>query len=1706
MAEPTSTLTKERMDALLAAKKLTQARYDAWAKRNQVKAPEVVATVDYGPPTLGAARERRIEEQRFPEPPLVPAHAEALRRAEHDARFGTRLEAYRDLMSALGVTEGKLLPGQYETIKGEAEAKMLPAQVDPRVGPTKSEALMLAIQRKRQQDEPLMTEVAETRGVPAWDVAGDIAKGLTTGIGEDVGKRLYPLISGGSGLPDESYLFRNLRGLGAPSQVVEVPANRAVEWLAEHLPDPGKPVQRAIRNIPLIPEVAAGGLKVGDIIPFSGTDYAAAQKKIRAGQVKGASDFTPGDRAEAGALDDAFLDAAGRVYDGWGLPDDFHAAAKEAGARPQGQRLAYVEGMAASFLVDPFLAASKLTGVVKGTAGTARRAVQVTGDWLDAVPTIAGATGIAKRAAAAIAEAGNAGAGTLAAKVDRLRRSPGLAAKVESELAEYGKSLDGIVSSLRTPTADVAAALDDVPTVAPRPVTGATIPPQPGPVYPGGAASRLPPPSPGADMPEHEIQRQIYLAIQRQKEPPEVQRLRAENLAAESAAEEAALRRKYGPAGTTMVPDVVHGRPPVKAKPLAPAPASSPPVAPPPPKLSLVDEITEAAEELRDALEDAPIRKPMTAAPKAPAPAAGPVLPPPRAGITLAPMPSPRVDEARALVRAPEGPTVRYAGPDDAPDEPLYELMGDKGVTMAFRGTLDEAMDEVVKRQDLADFVVRGTRRIFGWRKTPTRTGARPRQKGLKTPEGPQTVEPGLAAHHYDAGAKEAARVEARAAAGGAWHKETARGIEAFLGDALRDNPRIAARWEEIFRFAKDEEGSTIIERALLPIGISLLALQRTLRARNLFARTKGVHPDVELLAAIIERNVRGASPPRGAKFRGGQYFAPPVARQIDADVAAQVKAAGPDGLRKMAPGFGIDPKAFTPAQVDQQVTEALYQVAARKSAEASKAVRESGWFWDRVLAPVLRGTGARDVFKSATGDLISLGERMAMPQSLRIALSMGDAPMRGVVYDAPAVLKRAQALARDPNLPAADVIAQLVANEVGVPPSAVAWVRKQGDAEWTGEGVDEAARLLDDVLRSLIGTRQSESAGVDLALEAMRSDNDLPKLYRALFDKGLDAPEVQDFARLIGNTQKLVGSEAAAAGFVGRRLLAGRRSAMAESLVRMGLAVPPGKQSTAIKAALQRLLQGGVAPATPEGAVAEGIWRRIGAPTTGAKVTFIPGTQTFVPDYIADVVQQAGAEILTDIDLPRSFLATLGGVPSVITKMYVNGRGIFARPGAILGNFLGNPLLEAYSTGKVSTPSMQALKLAMATHGSRLDVKVPGMVATPDGGVPLQDVLAAFRRHGLDQTPGYERTQRLLDEIGAEVSPTRSKLGAFWRTVTRNKLAKVVLTGDGVALALNVVDANSRFTTMISHLKAGKTLDEAAVLAREALLDTSTMLPIERGILRYLTPYYTYLRSEAVAGMKNLANPSRWGRLGKGARFMEQSPGVFADPDLHDDKTANKLILGTWEPEGEEGAIEAVTTASIAPSVLLEVMSDPAAYLAPGVNLFSQATGIKELAIPPEGVPTDPMAHQFTVPRSLVEDPLIGDWLIHHFGIAPRAIGRFDQPGLATTEFEGTPARFVVGEAWGSDTTAAKEARSAWLLVRGVTGPVSRVLVGLADLYGTDEHARGRQRPLPARVARVLLGSPPVTIETPEKKKRREAEQQTREFNEAAEAARKAP
>ncbi|HEY6866243.1 MAG TPA: hypothetical protein VI792_03235 [Candidatus Eisenbacteria bacterium] len=342
-----------------------------------------------------------------------------------------------------------------------------------------------------------------------------------------------------------------------------------------------------------------------------------------------------------------------------------------------------------------------------------------------------------------------------------------------------------------------------------------------------------------------------------------------------------------------------------------------------------------------------------------------------------------------------------------------------------------------------------------------------------------------------------------------------------------------------------------------------------------------------------------------------------------------------------------------------------------------------------------------------------------------------------------------------------------------------------------------------------------------------------------------------------------------------------------------------------------------------------------------------------------------------------------------------------------------------------------------------------------------LEDVA---RRIGLGETrPDFEVANQIAELLQGE--PGNGPLA--W-----NKLRQgLAWWQELLQSTAGAFDLHGRIAVYLDGVKQGLPLEQAAVRARDAMLDFRELTPFEATYMRLVFTFYAYMRKSADAMVRaairdpaRVASQARLAYQGlQGTGLAGVQLGALSDSDVSrliaysdrdvTDKNGrpNRLYDRNWVTSAPIGVGEALGT-------LRMLLPLPRLGLDWRGDLQSLNPGAQALAVAALGRRLDrdidrPWMNK--VPPFLMDIPVIGKWLGDALGIGPEPLTKFDDPLLAdddASDAAGVPAYWAAGTRYDTTTPAEQEAqRRAWQEVALFLGRPFSTIEGVAEGIGLE-------------------------------------------------------
>ena len=309
-------------------------------------------------------------------------------------------------------------------------------------------------------------------------------------------------------------------------------------------------------------------------------------------------------------------------------------------------------------------------------------------------------------------------------------------------------------------------------------------------------------------------------------------------------------------------------------------------------------------------------------------------------------------------------------------------------------------------------------------------------------------------------------------------------------------------------------------------------------------------------------------------------------------------------------------------------------------------------------------------------------------------------------------------------------------------------------------------------------------------------------------------------------------------------------------------------------------------------------------------KLTSIPGQgDAWLPDYVVkDLLDSAKRA-----NIPPTTFASNGSILGWLNKQWRDGLlvgQVFPNFKYYIGNAISAPFQMFGRLGLRGTARAFASWLDDGEMVGELLGRTSGWGPSGPGHATLVDPFgrvhtsasleADIRRLGVDTTQArIENGRRLLAEVEA-LAGNRP----WFKKIVDNHAAYQQFLYD----VNGAVDQAFRYGVLVSQIRAGRSVDDAARLAREALYDYNDMSDFEKYFLRRVTVAYSFRRKNLDAFLWMMANhPDRVGRMMRFARdqrevWGEDPASTVAD---WDDNIAQLIVAKNGQPKLPDGDLD---------------------------------------------------------------------------------------------------------------------------------------------------------------------------------------------------------
>lgn len=455
------------------------------------------------------------------------------------------------------------------------------------------------------------------------------------------------------------------------------------------------------------------------------------------------------------------------------------------------------------------------------------------------------------------------------------------------------------------------------------------------------------------------------------------------------------------------------------------------------------------------------------------------------------------------------------------------------------------------------------------------------------------------------------------------------------------------------------------------------------------------------------------------------------------------------------------------------------------------------------------------------------------------------------------------------------------------------------------------------------------------------------------------------------------------------------------------------------------------------------------GSATSASQLKRVAGTKLLVPDFLSDEVAR-----LTRVGVIKASTQVtpweLTNRLFVLWKQITTHGFLIPNPAHYMGQMIGlaPALVTTRGYGGAASAFATLLYRDTATVGE-LVKRVggrsfptfrglrPDTLVTADG-IPytIDELEDVARQFGLGETrPDFEvgaQIQRLLlgETLETPTPWSRLREGVDWWQ-------------DLIQGWAGAFDLHGRMAVFVDEVKRGTPLEQAAMKAREAMLDFRELTPWEAKYGRLAFTFYAYMRKNADAYVRAfLRDPARVTSQMRLAHASLTNSGL-SDIELGrmtDSDVARFTVFTDREVVNEAGRVHPLyklNRVSSSPVGVAEALNTLTMFI-PGWDtrgfLQSMNPAAQALAILLQGRRLErdidrPWNNR--IPPFLVHMPFIGDWLGDAVGIGPEPLTKYDDPLLAdwdATQAAGVPAYWAAGVRYADTTPEQQDAqRRTW-------------------------------------------------------------------------------
>jgi hypothetical protein len=273
--------------------------------------------------------------------------------------------------------------------------------------------------------------------------------------------------------------------------------------------------------------------------------------------------------------------------------------------------------------------------------------------------------------------------------------------------------------------------------------------------------------------------------------------------------------------------------------------------------------------------------------------------------------------------------------------------------------------------------------------------------------------------------------------------------------------------------------------------------------------------------------------------------------------------------------------------------------------------------------------------------------------------------------------------------------------------------------------------------------------------------------------------------------------------------------------------------------------------------------------------------------------------------------------------------------PSFHMRNYYSNNFLNWLSNG-ASAFNFKTQKDALKAVRSRGDVeslKDMRPVVNPDGEVfHWSDLYETGKVHGVIDEGFFAQ------DIGAG-SATRGLIKGLSPKADPTDTENFLLFKKGMQIG-STVENMSRMTNFVNHIKNGKSVEESARLAKDALFDYSDLTAFEQNVMKRVLPYYTWLRKNSRKQVEQLIEqPDKYRTI---ARMEAGVEGMVDEEDKLDKRMlapfAQDWVQTPFNSMNQDGNKEPILFNPNLPYMDLGRIPDPTQPITSMKELFSQS------------------------------------------------------------------------------------------------------------------------------------------------------------------------